>query len=454
MTTPLRFALLAAALLSLHAADAGASAALAGPYPPHAAGWGPSLGEGRMASRWAEPLPQGEDVALRAELRLRQAAWRDAPVKGSTDQGQLRAVFGADWRPLPALRFYGELASGTVTRDADTAPANFRNALSVQQAFVELRQPVGTALAGLMAGRQEFADGPRQLLSLSDGPNLHRSWNGVRAYVHATRWRLGAFDLRATRLASGAFDDGIDPRETLRGLNAGFVVGTRAATFLEPFWLRSTQPAHRVAGVPGRDLRNTLGLRAWGSRGRWKFDTTLVRQSGHTVGGRDVDAWGLFAVHSLALSDAGWKPRLTARLDLASGGGAWGSGSVRSFHPLYASSSYVSEGQLLALSNVAIIAPGVAFSPTPRTTLSGEIGHVRRMASDDALYASATRAYPGTQDAPGHHVGELLRLGASWTPDARLGLRLGFEHLHAGGVLRRAGHGSASAVFLDLTWRY
>ena len=454
MNTLLQSTRLALVLVSLLAVNVHASTTLPDPYPQAGAGWGPSLGEGRMASGWAEPLPPGENLALHAELRLRQGAWRDLPGRGSTDQGQLRAVLGADWRPLPALRFYGELASGAVTRDADTAPANFRNALSVQQLFVELRRPVGTALAGVMAGRQEFADGPRQLLSLSDGPNLHRSWNGLRAYLHAERWRLGAFDLRATRLGRGAFDDGIDPRETLRGLNAGFVVGESGAMFVEPFWLRSTQHAYRVAGVPGRDERDTAGLRAWGSRGPWTFDNTLVRQTGRTVGGRDIDAWGLFVVHSLALPDAGWKPRLTARLDLASGGGAWGSGTVRTLTPLYASSGYVSDGQLLALANVAIFAPGVVFSPTPRTTLAGEIGYVRRMAPDDAVYASATRTYVGTQATPGRHVGELLRVTGTWRPAPRIKLRLAFEHLHAGGVLRRAGHGSASAAFLDLTWRY
>ncbi|WP_374473983.1 alginate export family protein [Arenimonas sp.] len=456
MTTPRRLALLLSALLLSPLPEANATTTPVDPYPQPAAGWGPSLGDGHMASRWAEPLPGDSALALRAELRLRQAAWHDAPGRaaGTTDQGQLRAQFGADWRPLPALRVYGELAVGDVDGGRDAAPANFRNALSVQQLFVELRRPVGNTLAGVMAGRQGFADGPRQLLSLSDGPNLHRSWNGLRAYVHGRRWRLGAFDLRATRLGTGAFDDVVDPRETLRGLNAGFVLGERSATYLEPFWFRSTQPAYRVAGQPGRDARNTTGLRVWGSRAAWKFDATLARQAGTTVGNRAIDAWGLFAVGGLALSDAGWKPRLTARLDLASGGGAWGSGTVRSFHPLYASSSYVSEGQLLALSNVAILASGVSLSPTPRTTFSGEIGHVRRMSAEDALYATATRAYAGTQHAPGRHVGELLRLQGSWRPDPRLTLRLTVEHLHAGAVLRRAGHGSSSFAFLDLTWRY
>lgn len=455
-TSPRRRGASLAGVLLLALASTALAEPLTDPFPRAAAGWGPELGGGRMASRWAEPLPDGTRFAMRAELRLRQVAWHDAPGRapGDVAQGQLRAVLGADWRPLPALRFYGELASGQVERGRDATPANFQNALSVQQLFVEARGHVGPVLAGVLAGRQEFADGPRQLISLSDGPNLHRSWNGVRGYLHGQRWRIGAFDFRATRLGSGAFDDGINPRETLRGLNAGIAVGDGGVSFLEPFWFHTTQAAHRVAGRIGADDRDSVGLRWWGRHGAMKFDATLVRQFGRTVGGRRIDAWGLFATQSLALSESGWKPRLTARLDLSSGGGAWGDGAVRTFHPLYASSSHVSEGQLLALGNLVAITPGIVVAPTPRTTLSMEAGHLRRWTSDDAVYATATRPYAGTQDVPGTHVGELLRLGATWTPDPRLSLRLNLEHLHTGSVLRRAGHDSASFAFLDVTLRY
>ena len=102
MNTLLQSTRLALVLVSLLAVNVHASTTLPDPYPQAGAGWGPSLGEGRMASGWAEPLPPGENLALHAELRLRQGAWRDLPGRGSTDQGQLRAVLGADWRPLPS----------------------------------------------------------------------------------------------------------------------------------------------------------------------------------------------------------------------------------------------------------------------------------------------------------------------------------------------------------------
>lgn len=451
-----RVASFAAALLLAIALAADAAEPATDPFPRVAAGWGPELGGGRMASRWAEDLPAGSQLALRAELRLRQVAWCNAPGRaaGETTQGQLRAALGADWRPHPALRIYGELATGDVSSERDDAPANLRNAVSVQQLFVESRAQIGPTLVGVMAGRQEFADGPRQLVSLSDGPNLHRTWNGLRAYVHARRWRIGAFDFRATWLGAGAFDEGVNPRETLSGLNASIVVGDREASSVEPFWFHTHRPAHRVAGRLGHDDRDSIGFRWWARRGAMKYDWTLARQSGRTVGDRRIDAWGLFAVQSLALTDSGWNPRLTGRIDLTSGGGAWSDGAVRTFHPLYASSSYVSEGQLLALGNLLVFAPGVTVTPTPRTTMSFDVGHVRRWATDDAVYATATRAYANTQNVPGHHVGELLRVGATWSPDPQLSLRFTLEHLRAGSVLRQAGHTSASFAFFDLTLRF
>jgi len=95
-------------------------------------------------------------------------------------------VLGADLRLSPILRFYGELGTGQVDGRRDAAKANFQNDLSLQQLFLDARGYAGSTLVGAMLGRQEFFDGPRQLISVSDGPNLHRSWNGVRLSMSLT----------------------------------------------------------------------------------------------------------------------------------------------------------------------------------------------------------------------------------------------------------------------------
>lgn len=445
------------------------------PYPLMAAGWGPELGGGRMASRWAEdwsgmkadghapglksiPLGDAADLTVGAELRLLHALSDNARLVHGNDfeQTQLRAIVGGAMRLSPHLRFYGELGTGQVDGRRDVATPNLQNDISLQQLFVEARSNVGDTLLGAMLGRQEFSDGPRQLISLSDGPNLHRSWNGVRLYAHGTRYRLGAFDLRATRLGRAAFDEKVNHAEKLQGLNASFIVsrGEGPNTYLEPFWLHTENPTLRLGGQSGLDDRGTFGARLWGRVGKARFDWTVARQSGRSIDNRRIDAWGLFAVHGLVLSDSGWKPQLTARIDIASGGGAYGTGPVRDFNPLYASSSYLGEGQFLGLSNLLMIAPGIAVSPTPRSKLSLEYSHARRLQDSDAIYAGGMRAYAGTQDVPGHYIGGLIRMSGSWSTTPNLTLSANLEYFAAGDVLARAGYSSAGYGNVSATYRY
>jgi hypothetical protein len=459
----------AAGLVAAAPAVRAQTAAPDDPYPPAAAGWGPEAGGGLMVSRWAEdwsrlrasgvapdlkamPAPGGATLTLGGEARLRWDVFDDARLTPGADSGYglLRAVAGADLRLGPQLRIYGELGAGRALNGEGLGPS-FRNEVSVQQLFVEGRGRLGPVLVGAMVGRQEFADGPRQLLSLGDGPNLHRTWNGVRLYAHGRRWRLGAFDLAATRLGPDAFDEAVNGRERLQGVNAGLVLTSDAAgaVYLDPFWLRARSPALRLAGRAGPDDRRTAGVRLWGRRGAHRFDWTVARQSGDFAG-REIDAWGLFAIHSVELSSRGWKPRLTARLDLASGGPP-GSAVERGFNPLYASSSHLGEGQFLGLRNLLMATPGVTFAPATGRTVSIEYGFARRLETGEAAYGGGLRPYAGTQAARGREIGGLLRVAAAWTVSPRLALSVNYERMQPGPALERAGlrpgaYGSVAAT--------
>jgi len=428
-----------------------------------------------MASRWAEDwsglAAAGQaprlkaisisDIAhltLSSEVRLRRVAREKSQlVRGNdSEQGQLRAIFGADLRLSSHIRTYVEVGAGRVQDRHDETTASFENEPSLQQLFVDVRGHAGSMLVGAMVGRQEYSDGPCQLISLSDGPNLHRTWNGVRLYAHGQRRRVGAFAFRGTELGRGAFDEKISDTERMHGLNASFIVspGDGPITYLDPFWIHSESAKFRVAGRVATDYRETLGVRLWGRRGPARFDWTVARQTGRTDGDRTIDAWGAFAVQSLQLSETGWKPRLTSRLDLASGGGAYGTGAVRDFNPLYASSNYLGEGQFLALRNLLVMAPGVQLSPSAGTTLSLEYGFARRLAESDAVYAAGMRPYAGTEQVSGLRIGELARLSGRRTVSQRLSLNANLEHMKPGEVLKAAGFTSGAYGYISATYRH
>lgn len=346
-------------------------------------------------------------LTMHGEVRMRHDSERHT---------LLRAVGGADWRLAPAVRVFGQLGTGQAGAQRAAAGANFQNDASVQQLFVEL----GGAKGGAILGRQEFADGPRQLVSVSDGPNLHRTWNGLRAYALGTDFRLGAYEFRATKLGRGWFDEDINSAERLRGVNASFSVA--GGILLEPFWMHAAQ-------------RGTVGARWWRKQGDVRFDWTLARQDA---------AWAVFAAHSVALSKHGWQPRLTGRVDVASA----------TFHQLYASSSYLGEGQFFSLRNLLMVTPGLTFAPGPGASVSFEHSVARRLKQAEPAYAGAMRARAGTRQRAGRDIGGLWRLAATWPVSEHVALAVNVERFAAGDLVRRAGHGSGSHAYLGATIRF
>ena len=208
---------------------------------------------GNAPSFKAMSLGSEATLTLSAEARFRSDVYNNGQLRRGNDysQGLFRGIFGADLHFNENVRVYGEVGSGSTEGRRSAAAANFQNAASVQQLFVDARQHIGSTLVGAMVGRQEFADGPRQLISLSDGPNIHRTWNGVRGYVHGERQRMGAFDLRVARLMRGSFDEEINNGERIQGVNASLIVSSGDApnTYIDPFWIRSKNPSFRAGSL-------------------------------------------------------------------------------------------------------------------------------------------------------------------------------------------------------------
>ncbi|WP_374514806.1 alginate export family protein, partial [Niveibacterium sp.] len=126
----------------------------------------------------------------------------------------------------------------------------------------------------------------------------------------------------------------------------------------------------------------------------------------------------------------------------------------KSFNQLYASSGYLGEGQFLSLSNLLMVAPGVAISPTAETDLSVEYGFARRLQERDAAYAGGMRPYVGTQNVPGRDIGGLFRVIGSWSVCSQLTVFLNYEHLTPGAVLKGIQRPAGSYAYVGASFRY
>lgn len=390
------------------------------------------------ASATDAPLP----FKISAEARLRYEVRDALGGNGTTGRLLTRGVVATELRVAARIRAGAEIATGDVTAHRREAGPNLRNEVSLQQLWMEV--PVSNASPGVVAllGRQEFEAAPRQLISVGDGPNLHRTWNGARLAWKEGGARFSAFAFRATQLGRHGFDERVSPTERLGGVTAGFAIpGARGAWSIDPFWLRTEKPGAR---------RDTFGTRVSARRGGLVLDWTAAVQSGR-LGNRAVAAWAVFASQSLELTPSGWRPRVSLRVDAASGEGGVRSRTAGRFDQLYASSSYLGEGLFLSASNLLLVSPGMSFVPTERTKVAVDYGFARRLDPHDAAFAGQMRAYPGTAAVPGRDIGGLLRVTLQWSAAPHVVIGLDYEHLSRGDVLvrahlpaRRYAHGSVS----------
>jgi hypothetical protein len=457
-----------------------------GPYPSVASGWG-GFSDEFATSRWAEdwtalkaegqapplkamPLFGRDDInlTLSGELRIRDEMYDNGGLVRHDDYHnvELRAIVGADLHITDHFRFYGELGHATVWGHGDgytviykgtTVSAGYQNAISVQQAFGEARTMIGSdLLVGVMAGRMEFSDGPRQLVSVSNGNSLHRTFNGFRTYLQTDRFRISVFRGYVTTLNTGGFDEHVDHGEELTAVNGSISLipyGKEQSLFLDPLWFH-TYNVKDPGAKSGLGHRDTYGTRLWGKRGALSFDWMAFRQTGDHLG-RNVSAWAATLDTSVRLTTAWWRPRVGLRLDMSSGGGSYAkTGPIEAFSPVYQSSNYLGEGKLLGDSNLMLIAPTLVLTPAKPIRVTMEYDLVRRMSQDDAFYASGLKPYAGTQNVKGYEVGTYGRINVDYALTRNVGLELEGETLQAGHVLHRAGYGSGKYLLLGLDIKY
>nr|WP_315381725.1 alginate export family protein [uncultured Sphingomonas sp.] len=435
-------------------------------YPSQADGFGIKLG-GYNTSRWAEDwrgmrnpkkrddpldrlkyLPIAGDglayVTLSGEMRLReQFVSQPSLLPGDHRQEQLFRIFaGADLHVGP-LRAYGELAHGGLAgHNLGTPAAKSRNDLFAQQYFVELSgAPVRGVNAGVRYGRQEFTDGAPGLISVKDDNSIHTELNGGRAWVSFAQFRADVFDFKQTTLGlGGSGDDRIDDGTRFSGVTFGVVLANqpKRKIFFDPFFWRERNDTLKWGKATGLEVRHYYGARLWGSVNKLTFDWLVNHQDGD-YRGRPIDAWFLQAAQTYSLSNKGLKPKPGIHFDYGSGGGAYGTGTIRNTRTITAGSIAYSYQLALNLTNLFQVSPNFTLSPSKSLDLTAELQHSLRVDENDAVYRGAGTAYAGTQLIKGAHVGDAARLQATWKVTPRVSVIGRYEYFEPGAVLKAVG---------------
>jgi len=452
-------------------------------YPAAASGDGVTSG-GYNQSRWAEDWTRFRDPAkiddpvdrlkyipfnndgdiyltLSGELRLRVNQTTNPNLRESEAQRQdiNRIFLGGDLHVGEHVRFYGELAHGGLSGlNLGTKAANLSNDLALQQAFVDVTGDIADVHLGVRYGRQTFADGPNLLVVPRDNNTLYFTFNGVRAWAQSATMRADIFDFKPTEYGNdGLGDDRIEDERRFSGISAGVVLPETlfggSKLYLDPFLWRLRDNEAVWGGTSAREVRNFYGVHFWGDAGPVNIDWTINKQGGQ-FDGRDIDAWLVLLAQTYRLGNDRAAPRVGFHFDYASGGGAYGTGTLRTALAPFGNNVYYSYQLFATPTNLIAFAPNVSFQAVPKVRATLEYQFSWRDSASDAVYRANGSAFAGTQNVADTKIAETARAQIVWTISPRVSFTGRYEHLMAGPSLKQAGYRSSDFLAGWLSFRF
>lgn len=278
----------------------------------------------------------------------------------------------------------------------------------------------------------------------------------MRAWGQFSRYRVDLFDFNHVTLGTGGTSDDVADKTTrFSGITAGMVLADEKTRklFLDGIAWRHRNDRIRWGTVTAREIRHHYGLRLWGSLDRVTIDWTIDHQSG-THGARSIDAWAAYIAQTFQFTKKGLAPKIGIHVDYGSGGGSFGTGTIRAARYVTGGAIPYSYQGAFSPTNLVQISPNVTVSPFKTLDVTTEYQRSYRAVAGDALYRGSGTAYARSHLLDGSHVGDTARVQASWKITPRLSMIARYEYFRPAGALEKAGTAPSHFLMGWLSFRF
>ena len=287
------------------------------------------------------------------------------------------------------FRFFGELASSLVNgRNGGPRAGLDEEKMYVHQGFFDLGlwKSDRDSLT-LRAGRQEMALGSQNLVSTRDGRNIRRSLDGFRLTWVNGDWTVDLLAARPTLENTDYFDN---PPNHASSFWAAYAVHPfrflpRGNIDLYYMGLDNKSVAFNGKGT-GREQRETLGTRLWGTTHHWDYNDEFTFQFGW-FGSGDIRAWAVSTEQGYRIDSARLSPRFGLRAVAFSGDQNPGSHNVGTFNSIYEKGPYFSYAELFARRNLVALQPSADLKLSKSVSLLFNPAFYWRESTSDGLYS-------------------------------------------------------------------
>jgi hypothetical protein len=348
------------------------------------------------------------------------------------------------------LRLFAQLQSSLENgREGGPRPTD-KDELDLHQGFLDLKFDLGgDGSFTLRSGRQELFYGSQRIISVREGPNVRRSFDGFRTMFHTRDIKVDAFATRPAETNRYVFDDGTESGRWLWGAYSVLPLPRIPKGNIDLYYVGYyNREAHFDQGT-ARETRHSVGTRLWRTAKPFDYNFEFIYQWG-SFGRGDIRAWTAASDTGCTFDYLPLGPRLGLKADITSGDNNPNNPDLQTFNPLFPKGAYFSENGLIGPSNHMDLNPTADLYFTDGLILSVNWDFFWRESTDDGIYNNAVALVRSGKNSTARYVGSQPQAQLKWDIDRHITFIAIYAHFFAGGFLQDTG--SSQDVDYFTTW--
>jgi Alginate export len=339
------------------------------------------------------------------------------------------------------FRFFGELASSIETgRNGGPRPLLDEEQLYVHQGFFDLGLwRSGNDSLTLRAGRHEMVLGSENFVSTRDGRNIRRSFDGFRLTWVSGDWTVDTFALRPVLDNPGMFTDTPNDATSFWGVYAvrPFRFLPQGNVDLYYFGLDNRNVAFDGKGF-GREQRETIGTRLWGTTEHWDYNDEFTFQFGWFGPFNDIRAWAVSTEQGYRIDSAALKPRFALRAVAFSGNQNPASRTLGTFNSIFEKGPYFSYAELFGRRNLVALQPYVELHLSKAVLLRPNPAFFWRESPRDGLYSIGNAVLVSGQQSRARYITTQVSAQLQWQMTRNLRWFTEYAHFFPGDFFKQS----------------
>jgi Alginate export len=338
------------------------------------------------------------------------------------------------------FRFFGELASSLVNgRNGGPRPNLDEEKMYVHQGFFDLGLwKSGEDRLKLRVGRQEVALGSKNFVSPRDGRNIRRTFDGARLTWVKGDWNVDLLALREVLYTSGYFDNPANHASSFWAAYAVHPFGFLPSGHIDLYYMGLDNKNVPFNGKgTGREQRETIGTRLWGTTEHWDYNDEFTYQWGW-FGSGDIRAWAVSTEHGYRMEQAPLTPRFGLRAVAFSGDQNPSSHNLGTFNSIYEQGPYFSYAELFARRNLVALQPSALLNLSKSVSLKLNPAFFWRESTSDGLYSIGNAVIVSGLKRNARYIATQASAQVRWQMTRNLTWFTEYGHFFPGDFLKQA----------------